>query len=765
MTNLDYALQYARMGLVVFPLAPRTKRPMTENGVHDATSLEPKIREWWTKYPDAGIGLAARGRDVGDPCFLEFDQKPTLKDWARNEGQPLPETRVHRSGGKGAPHFLWTHTEKSLELGNCDGKTNGREWFSFRADGRYIVAPPSVHPDNGKPYTVFADVEPMPIPDWVVERIRVNGVRDKDFAKGLRPVHEDFEFDHFLDWIPYEVVDEDGYWYGFRECPVAGRRHKGQGVRGCALYYDGETLGFKCMAAECPSNVDRNPGQGGASFLVSFLSKENGAFDGVIWPEREDQLGAIDADEAEKAIFGGESEPPKFPPITDGGVCTNDKCKQYREEASKLCRDCAKGDKDISDAEKILEQWGSQGSAAAPAKEDEPKKEKEEPKKRRRGLYRIPETAMYGFLSDFAKTLGAPLDLAYPAAICIFAGQGIGKAGGVRSNLFGCLIGPIGTGKTRTIDRALESLEYEFTFQIKRRYPGSEHGLMLILDGKKPKDMQPLDYGMTKPYLLVQDEFRNTFAKSNIDNSALPFAFNDLFYHDEYSTESQKGGMICRPNLSIIGGLTAQNPEEFAEVFGKSTTTGLYDRMIFGVAPIKWEWEDEWVAVPVQRKPKNVHIPTEAFEMKKAWVKEKPQSRGRLGELALRVAVVTASANHDVGVTPEGMRAAIEFMEWQEAIRGKFSPSEQDDKDGKCQEAIERVLRTVGDADGWVEWREAKLKGNLYRHTASRLNRIFKGMSDGGMVEEETYEAETKGGKTTRKKSGRVRLVDELRMV
>jgi hypothetical protein len=144
------------MGLRVFPLRPGTKIPMTAHGVKDATDDPALIKEWWTRTPEAGIGLAARAEKVGDACFLEFDMKPTLKDWARNEGQPMPETRVHRSGGKGAPHFLFTHTEKSLALGNCDGSTAGREWFSFRANGRYIVAPPSVSPESGKPYTVFA---------------------------------------------------------------------------------------------------------------------------------------------------------------------------------------------------------------------------------------------------------------------------------------------------------------------------------------------------------------------------------------------------------------------------------------------------------------------------------------------------------------------------------------------------------------------------------------------------------------------------------
>lgn len=32
--------------------------------------------------------------------------------------------------------------------------------------------------------------------------------------------------------------------------------------------------------------------------------------------------------------------------------------------------------------------------------------------------------------------------------------------------------------------------------------------------------------------------------------------------------------------------------------------------------------------------------------------------------------------------------------------------------------------------DGWIPWKTAKDKGNLYRHSASRLNRIFKGMFD-----------------------------------
>jgi hypothetical protein len=154
-----------------------------------------------------------------------------------------------------------------------------------------------------------------------------------------------------------------------------------------------------------------------------------------------------------------------------------------------------------------------------------------------------------------------------PALLCVFTGQGISKSSSVRGNLFGCLIGPRAQAR-RTIEGCLTKLEYEFPWTVKRRYPGSEHGLMLILEGKKPKDLTALD-NISKPFLGVQYEMRSTFGKMGIDNRALPFAFNHLFYLDEYGTENQKGGMICYAKLSIFGGLTAENPEEFAEVFGK----------------------------------------------------------------------------------------------------------------------------------------------------------------------------------------------------
>ena len=44
----------------------------------------------------------------------------------------------------------------------------------------------------------FPDIEPQPIPDWVVDEIRLNGTREQDFAgEHAAKTDEEFDFDQF----------------------------------------------------------------------------------------------------------------------------------------------------------------------------------------------------------------------------------------------------------------------------------------------------------------------------------------------------------------------------------------------------------------------------------------------------------------------------------------------------------------------------------------------------------------------------------------
>jgi hypothetical protein len=61
MSRLDAALAYAARGWPVLPLrgkVPRIRKAAGGSGVHDATTDLEQIKQWWTKWPDANIGIA-----------------------------------------------------------------------------------------------------------------------------------------------------------------------------------------------------------------------------------------------------------------------------------------------------------------------------------------------------------------------------------------------------------------------------------------------------------------------------------------------------------------------------------------------------------------------------------------------------------------------------------------------------------------------------------------------------------------------------------
>jgi putative DNA primase/helicase len=157
----------------------------------------------------------------------------------------------------------------------------------------------------GKPYTVGADILPTDFPDWLVSWIEKYTVGEFAAAGGkdIPKVDEDFDFDGFREWLPFEIT-QDGYWYIAEFCPGVNRRHEHSTKTG--IFFDGSRLCWKCFAQNCPCAYKEDGRKFTIGDLVRKIAKEIGAYDGAIWPQASvdellDDFHAEDANTVPKA--------------------------------------------------------------------------------------------------------------------------------------------------------------------------------------------------------------------------------------------------------------------------------------------------------------------------------------------------------------------------------------------------------------------------------------------------------------------------------
>lgn len=147
----EAALQYANIGLAVFPLIEKDKRPLTANGFKDATTDPAKIEEWWAIHPNANVGIAT-GQVSGGLVAIDMDvDKEKDKDgyhtftkWCDDNFLILPDSWLSITG-RGGYHLFYKSAFP------VPSKIGWLEDVDIRADGGYVVAPPSIHP-NGTRY-------------------------------------------------------------------------------------------------------------------------------------------------------------------------------------------------------------------------------------------------------------------------------------------------------------------------------------------------------------------------------------------------------------------------------------------------------------------------------------------------------------------------------------------------------------------------------------------------------------------------------------
>jgi hypothetical protein len=181
-TQLQAALVYANYGVPVIPCNCRqnqgetkiNKHPLNKPGVYGATTDPELIKVWWTRWPQALIGVPG-GRRTG-VWFLDVDAKQAhgsdgLGNWARLEAQHDAGalTRTHLTGTDGRHLvYLW----EAVRPVGCPVSTVP-EGIEVKGEGGYVIFPPSPYQlgDYTVAYRVLHDDDPAAAPAWLYDLI------------------------------------------------------------------------------------------------------------------------------------------------------------------------------------------------------------------------------------------------------------------------------------------------------------------------------------------------------------------------------------------------------------------------------------------------------------------------------------------------------------------------------------------------------------------------------------------------------------------
>ncbi|MFT5424666.1 MAG: putative DNA primase/helicase [Phycisphaerales bacterium] len=171
---IDAALKYAELGYPVFPLLPGKSKPLTTHGFKDATTDPEQIESWWTRHPNANLGIWTEGLLVVD---IDGADNPWLSDQPELQfelaGAPISQTP------RGGRHLIFRQPEGA---GVRNSQSLIADHVDVRADGGYIVATPSRRSD-GEYRWLDGDLDVPPrelpvAPGWLVAAAKAKKPRN-----------------------------------------------------------------------------------------------------------------------------------------------------------------------------------------------------------------------------------------------------------------------------------------------------------------------------------------------------------------------------------------------------------------------------------------------------------------------------------------------------------------------------------------------------------------------------------------------------------
>ena len=149
------ALKYIDAGLILVPLLARRKIPCLDKGYHLHTPTRDEMRAWWTKWPNANIGIRLQPSGLVVVDIDSPEAQVEVEQWG------LPPTLTARAGR--GHHYYLDNDGTYLPTRRCCVGDSGK--IDVLAEG-YVVAPPSVHP-TGYTYAWYNHAPRATPPEWV----------------------------------------------------------------------------------------------------------------------------------------------------------------------------------------------------------------------------------------------------------------------------------------------------------------------------------------------------------------------------------------------------------------------------------------------------------------------------------------------------------------------------------------------------------------------------------------------------------------------
>ena len=277
----------------------------------------------------------------------------------------------------------------------------------------------------------------------------------------------------------------------------------------------------------------------------------------------------------------------------------------------------------------------------------------------------MPVDCLDGDLGELCREKLLPLSPAGYAWVCLLAAAGalVRPHPNCRTNLFGVLVGEVGTGKTETSKNAFAAVNLGPP-TLKDNHYGSGEQMLRDLGEEKPDG---------EPRLLWIDELVHLFSKMQIEHASFASTLCEAWNKDgfRHSMAKAKVNFACR--LSLLGGVVSSN---FDSCFANETVGGFYDRCTLAYGPIGFKYR----FAPFDAFPPRTHawkslteIAPDVWEARTAWVNAGMPPR--IAEMSLRAAYICASWEHRTTLRADHLEPAHHFARYQMNLREFLKPN------------------------------------------------------------------------------------------